>query len=158
MPGDYRYLDDADIVVSTYWGTISLVDILDTITHRASEMPEHHPRASVVDLSTARWTETPPKFVQHEMDRLRPALAPPKVRTVLIAPGDFFYGFARMYAIVHNIYGAANVEVTRSWAEAAKLLGMDLTGAERWARERSATGESELETRISPGQDTTRLS
>lgn len=157
MPGDYRYLDDADVVVSTYWGTISLVDILDTITHRASELPEHHPRASVVDLSAARWTETPPKFVQHEMERLRPALAPPKVRTVFIATGDFFYGFARMYAIVHNIYGAANVDVARTWADAAKILGMDLGGAERWARERVASGEAELETRIGP-QDTTRLS
>lgn len=136
MPGDYHYLDESDIVASTYWGTISLVDILETITHRVSEMPDHHPKASVVDLSSARWTEHPPRFENREMERLRPALAPPKVRTVMIATGDFFYGFARMYAIMHKIYGAANVDVVRSWADAAALLGIDLTAAEKWSRER----------------------
>ena len=142
MPGDYRYLDESTLVASTYWGTISLVDILETISHRVSELSEHHPKASVVDLSAAKWNETSPKFMHHEMERLRPALAPPKVRTVLIAPSDFFYGFARMYAIMHNIYGAANVDVVRSWADAAKILDMDLSSAETWARERIAQEEA----------------
>ncbi|HTM01763.1 MAG TPA: hypothetical protein VL503_11660 [Candidatus Omnitrophota bacterium] len=151
MPGDYRYLDESTLVASTYWGTISLVDILETITHRAGDLAEHHPKASVVDLSAAKWHETPPKFMHHQIERLRPALAPPKVRTVLIAPSDFFYGFARMYAIMHNVYGAANVEVARSWADAALLLGMDLSSAESWSRERVAQEEA-AET-----QDTIRM-
>lgn len=148
MPGDYRFLDESTIVVSTYWGTISLVDILETITQRVSQLTEHHPRASVVDLSAAKWTETPRKFVEHEMERLRPALAPPKVRTVLIAPSDFFFGFARMYSIVHKIYGAANVDVTRTWEQAAQMLEMDLSAAEAWSRDRVAQEETQETTRL----------
>lgn len=147
MPGDYHYLDESNVVASTYWGPISLLDILETITHRVSELPEHHPKASLIDLSAAQWVETPPKFMHQEMERLRPALAPPKVRTIFIAASDFFYGFARMYAIVHNIYGAANVDVVRSWGEAAKMLGMDLSAAEAWSRDRATQEESTQETR-----------
>jgi len=151
MPADYHYLDESGIVASTYWGTISLVDILDNILHRLSEMPVHHPKASVIDLSFARWAEMPPQFEHRELERLRPALAPPKVRTVLIAPSDFFYGFARMYAVMHKVYGAANVDVVRTWEEAAKMLGMDLSAARKWVEERVAREESTETTRISIG-------
>lgn len=150
MPGDYRYLDESTIVVTTYWGTISLLDILNTITRRIHEMPEHHPKASVIDLSNAQWTEVPPQYIHQEMERLRPALAPPKVRTIFIAPDEFFYGFARMYAIVHVIYGAAHVEVVRSWTEAEKLLEMDLAMAEKWARDRSEQDDATETARIRP--------
>jgi hypothetical protein len=146
MPGAYHYLDDRDVVVSTYWGAISLVDILETILHRVGELPEHHPKVSVIDLSAAKWTEHPAKFEHREMERLRPALAPPKVRTVLIAPGDFFYGFARMYAIMHVIYGAANVDVVRTWGEAAKVLGVDLSAAEAWSKDRVTQEEDTQQT------------
>ena len=146
MPGDYHYLDEIDIVVSAYWGTISLSDILDTITRRAQEMPEHHPKASVIDLSYAQWNEITPKYIHQEMERLRPALAPPKVRTVFVAPGDFFYGFARMYALVHVIYGAANVDVVRSWADASKLLEVELGAAEAWAKKRVRMDDTETAT------------
>jgi hypothetical protein len=146
MPGDYHYLDESNVVVSTYWGTITLVDILETITHRVHDLPDHHPKASVIDLSAAQWAETPPRFMKEEMERLRPALAPPKVRTVFIASGDFFYGFARMYSIVHNIYGAANVDVVRSWEAAGKLLGIELSTAEKWSHDRAAQEENTRET------------
>lgn len=148
MPGDYRYIDESTVVITTYWGTISLLDILETITRRIRELPEHHPRASIVDLSNARWTEIPPHIIHQEIEKLRPAFAPPKVRTVFIAPDEFFFGFARMYAIVHVVYGAANVEVVRSWTEAEKLIGMDLAGAERWARERAEQDDKTETTRI----------
>lgn len=141
MPGEYRYLDESTIVVTTYWGTITLLDILDTITRRIQELPEHHPKASVIDLSNARWTDVPPRFVHQEIERLRPALAPPKVRTIFIAPDEFFYGFARMYAIVHVIYGAAQVDVVRSWTEAEQMLQMDLMKAEEWARNLAERGD-----------------
>ena len=148
MPGDYRYLDESTIVITTYWGTISLLEILDTISRRIKELPEHHPRASVIDLSNARWVEIAPRIVHQEIERLRPALAPPKVRTLFIAPDEFFYGFARMYALVHVIYGAADVEVVRSWTEAEKLLEMDLTNAEKWTRDRAERDESTDTTQI----------
>jgi hypothetical protein len=147
MPGDYRYLDESTVVVTTYWGAISILDILDTITRRIREMPEHHPRASVIDLSNATWTEVPSRKLHQEIEGLRPALAPPKVRTVFVAPGEYFYGFARMYAIVHVIYGAANVDVARSWSEAARMLDVDLATAEKWAMERAEQGER-TETRL----------
>lgn len=147
MPGDYCYLDEGSIVVTTYWGTTSILDILNTITRRIREMPEHHPKASVIDLSNARWDDVPPRLIHREIEKLRPALAPPKVRTVFIAPNDFFYGFTRMYAIVHVIYGAADVEVVRSWTEAEKLLGVDLSHEKKWASER-AEEEDRTETRM----------
>jgi hypothetical protein len=147
MPGDYRYFDESSTVVTTYWGTTSILDILDTITRRIQEMPEHHPKASVIDLSNARWADVPPRLIHREIEKLRPALAPPKVKTVFIAPDDFFYGFTRMYAIVHVIYGAADVEVARSWSEAAKLLGTDLPAEQKWAKER-ADQEDKTETRL----------
>jgi hypothetical protein len=148
MPGDFHYLDESNVVVSTYWGTITLVDILETITQRASELSDHHPKASLIDLCAAQWAETPPRFMKEEMERLRPALAPPKVRTVFITAGDFFFGFARMYSIVHNIYGAANVDVVRSWEAAGTMLGMDLSAAETWSRDRVAQEETRETTRI----------
>jgi hypothetical protein len=142
MPGDFHYLDESEIVISSYWGTVTLVDILETITRRAREMPSHHAEASVIDTTEARWTDVPPKFVREQVQSLRPALAPPKVRTVFIAPGEFFNGFARMYALMHSIYGAANVEVVRSWDEASKLLGVDLAEAQQWAKERAAKDDA----------------
>lgn len=148
MPGDYRYLDESTVVITTYWGTISLLDILDTITRRIKELPEHNPKASIVDLSNARWTEIPPRYVHQEIERLRPAFAPPKVRTLFIAPDEFFYGFARMYALVHVIYGAADVVVVRSWTEAEKVLEMDLTNAEKWTRGRAEQDETTDTTQI----------
>ena len=50
----------------------------------------------MIDLSNARWVEIAPRIVHQEIERLRLALAPPKVRTLFIAPDEFFYGFARM--------------------------------------------------------------
>ena len=44
-------------------------------------------------------------------------------------------------ALVHVIYGAADVEVVRSWTEAEKLLEMDLTNAEKWTRDRAERDE-----------------
>ena len=147
MPGDYRFLEPSEIVVTSYWGTVSLVDILDTITRRVEEHPHHHAKANVVDTSFAKWTELPPKYVHQEVQRLRPAFGPPKVPSVFICPGEFFYGFARMYSIVQIIYANAKVEVVRSWAEAAKVLGVDLKEAEAWSRERAASDVHEEVTR-----------
>ena len=147
MPGDYSYLEKGEIFVTSYWGTVSLVDILDTITRRVQELPHHHAKANVVDTSNAKWTEVPPNYVHQEVQRLRPAFGPPKVPSVFITPGEFFYGFARMYAIVQIVYANATVEVVRSWAEASKLLGIDLKEAEAWSRERAATDIHEQVTR-----------
>jgi hypothetical protein len=140
MPGDYHYLDDSDAYVTVYWGTISILDILETISLRALDPDLREAKVHVVDLSRATWTETPPEIIQHEVERLRPAFAPPKIRTLFVTPGEFFYGFARMYAIVHVVYGAAKVDVSRSWAEAAAKAGVDLGSAEAWAASRAAKG------------------
>jgi hypothetical protein len=140
MPGDYHYLDDSDAYVTVYWGTISILDILETISHRAQDPDLREAKVHVIDLSRAKWVETPPAIVHHEVDRLRPAFAPPRLRTVFVTPGDFFYGFARFYAIMQVVYGAAKVDVGRSWAEAAAFAGADLSSAEAWAAARAAQG------------------
>lgn len=146
MPGDFQYLDDSGIVVTTYWGTISLIDILETISQRVGEMPVHRAKASIIDVSQAKWTDAPPNFVHKNVAQLRPALAPPRVRTIIVAPSEFFYGFGRMYALMHVIFGAANVDVARSWSEASRMLGMNLASAERLSRERAKRDESEIAT------------
>ncbi|HEY6571723.1 MAG TPA: hypothetical protein VI198_00260, partial [Candidatus Eisenbacteria bacterium] len=94
-------------------------------------------KAHIVDLSHADWAETPPRQVHEELDRLRPAFAPPKLPTAFVTPGEFFYGFARMYALMEVIYGAAKVDVYRSWSAAGDALQIPLAGAETWARERA---------------------
>src|SRR5512146_1526135 len=99
MPGDYAYLDDCDQYVTSYWGRISLLDILETISQRLRDPDVQDARLHVIDLSPADWIDAPPKLIHGELDRLRPAFAPPKVPTILIAPGEFFRGFARMYAV-----------------------------------------------------------
>jgi len=140
MPSDYQYLDDTDVYVTVYWGTVTMVDILDTIMKRAHDSDLKLAKAHVVDLSSAVWMETPPQHLHQELERLRPAFAPPKIRSVFVTPGDFFYGFARMYALVHVIYGAAKVDVYRSWSAASDALGIPLASAESWARGRIASG------------------
>jgi hypothetical protein len=138
MPGDYHFMDASGIYVTVYWGRVSLVDILETISRRAQEPNLQSAKANVIDLSSATWTEMPPRYVQDEIHRLRPALAPPKIPTVLVTPGEFFFGFARMYALVQVVYGAAKVNAVRSWSEAAQVLGLDLGESEAWARKRSS--------------------
>ena len=140
MPGDYRCIDECDVFVTVYWGRLSLMDILDTISRRVHDPDLTSVKANVIDLSHAAWTEVSPNYLHDQLDRLRPALAPPKVRTVLVAPGDFFYGFARMYALVQVVYGAAKVDAVRTWKEAADSLGIDLAAAEKWARARASSG------------------
>ena len=147
MPGDYRCLDEPDVFVTVYWGRLSLVDILETISRRIHDPDLTSVEANVIDLSHATWTDTSPTYVHAELDRLRPAFAPPKVRTVLVAPGEFFYGFARMYALVQVVYGAAKVDAVRTWKEAADSLGIDLAAAEAWARARAASGDDIQATR-----------
>jgi hypothetical protein len=140
MPGDYHYLDDSDAYVTVYWGRLSLVDILETISSRAQDPDLKDAKVHIVDLSEASWVELPPAVLHDQVEQLRPAFAPPKIRTVFVTPGEFFYGFARFYAIVHVVYGAAKVEVVRSWKEAATAAGASLASAESWARERVAKG------------------
>lgn len=137
MPSDYCYLDDSDVYVTVYWGTVSIIDILDTILARAQDSDLKVAKAHLIDLSHAAWTETPPQKVHDELARLRPAFAPPKVPTAFVTPSDFFYGFARMYALMEVIYGAAKVDVYRSWDAASAALGIPLASAEAWARDRS---------------------
>ena len=117
------------------------MDILDTISRRLHDPDLPSVKANVIDLSHATWTEVPPQYIHDQLDRIRPAFAPPKVRTVLVAPGEFFYGFARMYALVQVVYGAAKVDTVRSWKEAAEVLGIDLKDAESWARSRATSGD-----------------
>lgn len=148
MPGDYCCIDESDIFVTVYWGKLSLVDIMDTITRRLHDPDLTTVKANVIDLSHATWTDIPPKYSHDELERLRPAFAPPKVRTILIAPGEFFYGFARMYALVQVVYGAAKVDVVRSWKEAAGALGIDLARAEAWAKERATAADDTETTKI----------
>jgi hypothetical protein len=140
MPSDFQYLDDSDAYVTVYWGTVTMVDILETIMKRAHDSDMKAAKAHVVDLSNAVWMETPPQQLHKELERLRPAFAPPKIRTLFVTPGDFFFGFARMYALVHVIYGAAKVDVYRSWSDASDALGVSLSSAESWARGRIAAG------------------
>ncbi|HET9951070.1 MAG TPA: hypothetical protein VFS09_04675 [Candidatus Eisenbacteria bacterium] len=140
MPSDFSYVDDGDVYVTVYWGRITLVDILETIMKRAHDSDMKAARAHVVDLSHAVWAETDPHEVHQQLERLRPAFAPPKVRSLFVAAGDFFYGFAIMYALMHVVYGAAKVEVFRDWAGAAGALGTPLASAESWARSRAAAG------------------
>jgi len=148
MPGDYCCIDESDIFVTVYWGKLSLVDIMDTISRRIHDPDLTSVKANVIDLSHATWTDLPPKYGHDELERLRPAFAPPKVRTILIAPGEFFYGFARMYALVQVVYGAAKVDVVRSWKEATSALGIDLSRAEAWAEERAVSGDDAETTKI----------
>ncbi len=148
MPGDYHFEVDREISVTTYWGQVSLVDILDTISRRIHDPDFDAAKASVIDLSAATWTEIPPKYIRQELDRLRPALAPPKLRTVFVTPGEFFYGFARMYAIIHVVYGGASVDVVRSWKDAGELLGLDLAASEAWATRRATAGEETQDFRL----------
>ena len=147
MPGDYRCIDDCNAFVTVYWGRLSLVDILETISDRLHDPDLPTVQASVIDLSHATWVDIPPRALHDELDRLRPAFAPPKVRTMLIAPSDFWYGFARMYALVQVVYGAAKVDAVRTWKEAADSLGIDLAAAETWARDRAASGDDIAVTR-----------
>jgi hypothetical protein len=138
MPSDFSYIDDSDVYVTVYWGEISIADILETILKRAHDSDLRAAKAHVIDLSHATWTETPPQQVHQELERLRPAFAPPKIRTAFVTPGDFFYGFARMYALMEVVYGAAKVDVYRSWEAAAGALGIPLASAASWARDRIA--------------------
>jgi len=147
MPGDYRCIDECDVFVTVYWGRLSLVDILDTISRRMHDPDLPSVKANVIDLSHATWTEIPPQYIHDQLDRLRPAFAPPKVRTILVAPGEFWYGFARMYALVQVIYGAAKVDTVRSWKEAASALGIDLREAESWAISRATSSDDTEMTR-----------
>ena len=150
MPGDYRCIDEIDVFVTVYWGRLSLVDILDTISRRIHDPDLPSVKANVIDLTHATWTDIPPQYIHDELERLRPAFAPPKVRTVIVAPSEFFYGFARMYALVQVVYGAAKVDTVRTWDEAAKELGIDLKAAESWARSRaSSDADVEVTRRIS---------
>jgi len=134
MPGDYYFEEEIGVFITAYWGEVSLVDILDVILRRAHDPRLQSATANLIDLSSATWVEAPPTFLREQVERLRPALGPPKARTVFVAPGELFYGLARMYAIVQIIYGGASVEVVRSWGAAAKLLAVDLEQAEAWAR------------------------
>jgi hypothetical protein len=140
MPGDHHYEPDGGIFVTCYWGEVSLADILTTIEQRNRDARLPGARASVVDMTYAWWAEVPTHFTREKLNRLRPALSPPSVRTVFVAPMEFWYGFTRMYAIVHEIYGGSRVDVVRSWPEAAEALGLDLKEAERWSRGRASAG------------------
>ena len=139
MPSDFCYLDDSDVYVTVYWGEVTLVDILETIMKRAHDSDLKAAKAHVVDLSHAEWLDTGAHELHHELERLRPAFAPPKIRSIFVATGDFFYGFALMYALMHVVYGAAKVEVFRTWADAGRSLGAPLGSAESWARSRAST-------------------
>jgi hypothetical protein len=136
MPSDFCYRDDSDVYVTVYWGTVSMLDILETILARAHDSDLLAAKAHVVDLSQAVWTETSPQRLHQEVERLRPAFAPPKIRTAFITPGDFFHGLATMYALIEVVYGAAKVEVYRDWSAAAAALETSLASAESWARGR----------------------
>ena len=140
MPSDFSYRDDSDVYVTVYWGTVSIVDILETILERAHDSDLKNAKAHLVDLSHAAWAETPPHQIHQELQRLRPAFAPPKLPTVFVTPGEFFYGFARMYALMEVIYGAAKVDVFRTWGDASAALGIPLASAEAWALDRSRGG------------------
>ena len=137
MPSDFCYRDDTDVYVTVYWGSVSIVDILETILKRAHDSDLRAAKAHIVDMSLATWAEAPTSQVREQLERLRPAFAPPKIPTAFVTPGEFFYGLARMYALMEVIYGGAKVEVYRSWDAAAAALGIPLASAEAWTRERS---------------------
>jgi hypothetical protein len=140
MPGDHHYEPESGVFVTSYFGEVSLADIMTTIEERNRDPRLQGARASVIDLTHAWWAEVPISFTREKLDRLRPALAPPPTRTVFVAPMEFWYGFTRMYAIVHEIYGGSRIDVVRSWPEAGEVLGRDLKQAEAWSRLRAATG------------------
>ena len=138
MPGDHHYEPESGVFVTCYWAEVSLEDILTTIEQRNRDPRLQGARASVIDLTNARWAEVPISFTREKLDRLRPALAPPPIRTVFVTPTEFWHGFTRMYAIVHEIYGGSRIDVVRSWPEAAEVLGRDLKQAEAWTRIRAS--------------------
>ena len=141
MPGDYYFEEGSRVLVSLYWGRVSLADIMETIERRTHDPDMPDAKASVILLADAEWVEVPADFVRKSVERLRLALGPPTVRTVFVTPEDFWFGFTRMYAIVHELYGWSKIDVVRTWGEAASILGMDLSAAENWVRQRSAAGE-----------------
>ena len=68
----------------------------------ASRLPEHHPQASVIDLSNARWVEIAPRIVHQEIERLRPALAAQGPHAVHRARRVLLW-FARMCARARDL-------------------------------------------------------
>ncbi|MGE5175525.1 MAG: hypothetical protein ACM3JJ_04045, partial [Hyphomicrobiales bacterium] len=150
MPGDYAYLDGSDLYVTTYWGRLSLLDILETISQRMKDPDLREAKLHVIDLSNATWTEAPATLVHDQLDRLRPAFAPPKIPTVLVAPSEFFFGFARMYAVFQVTYGGSKVDVARSWSEAASRTGVALEEAQAWSNRHASGGSADESTRIVP--------
>lgn len=150
MPGAFAYLDDCDLYVTAYWGGVSLPDLLETISHRMQDPDLGDARWHVIDLSNATWSEPLPNLAHADLQRVRPAFSPPKVPTVLVAPSEFFFGFARMYAIFQVAYGGARVEVARSWSDATALTGANLKPAEAWSRAHAGGGSGDDTTRIVP--------
>ena len=71
MPGDYRCIDECDVFVTVYWGRLSLVDILDTISRRIHDPDLPSVKANVIDLSHPTWTEVPPQLIHDQLERLR---------------------------------------------------------------------------------------
>ena len=140
MPSDFRYLDDCDIYVTVYWGALTTTDILETIVKRSHDSDLRAAKAHVVDMANATWAETSLPRDHTVLERLRPAFAPPRLRTMFIAPGDFIYGFALMYGLFHIVYSSAKVDVQRSWGDASRALGLPLDSAEAWTRQRIAAG------------------
>ena len=128
MPTDYLINAEQRAVITLGLGTLSMLDLLDSMTRLLADArfsPSFHHIADFrrVDIDT-------PQLSSADIRSLaaRPVFDATSKRAFIVGPSAAF-GLARLYATERDAAGESNVRTVASLEEAAQWTGVDLDAA-----------------------------
>jgi hypothetical protein len=139
----YFYNAEDAIFVTSYWGRTSIAEGNAMRQQRAADPARSEARAHIIDLSEFEGTDLSPDS-ETEIFRALGILYPQTfsdVPTIVVASRPQVFGQARIFETTVGLQPSGpGVKVVRSWKEAEKLVGADLTQVRDEIRKRQ-TGE-----------------
>lgn len=144
MGATYFFLADASLLVTGYWGRTDPSASQQVRDARAADPSRKLARAHVIDLSFLEGTTASPASEAETFRGLASSylLTFGPLPTAVIATTPHIFGLARVFEIAAGVQvPPVPVRAVRSWDEAARFLGLDLTEAESELRRRREAAE-----------------
>jgi phage gp37-like protein len=124
MPIEFWTSLERDLVVTKWWGEVSLAQFRQTFGRYLTDVNYHPGRTELIDFSGVTTVDVGFKAVWSALTMVNNQVPGRKVRTrtVLIAPGEVIYGLSRMYQTLAQNEDGIQVEVYRTQQAAFDAL------------------------------------
>lgn len=127
MPIEFQTSLDHDLVVTRWWGVVSMDEWRDCFARYVGDAHYRPGRTELIDFAGVASIDATFHSIWSALDTVNRQVPGLKVRTrtLMITPGEVVYGLARMYQTLAENADGIKVELYRQESEALAALCLD---------------------------------